>query len=145
MEFPVAKKPAPALAAAPAPTSSPPTGHTLFEYVAKVVRVLDGDTVEVDIQKDVGFGIHMEIRKQVRMLGINAPESSGATAKEGLASKALLSTLLVPGTAILMKTAKPDPKDKYGRFLATLWLDGLNLNEHMVVAGAAVAYDGGKR
>ena len=122
-----------------------PTAHTVFEYQAKVVRVLDGDTVEVDIHKDVGFGLHLDIRKTVRLLGINAPESVGPTAKDGIASKALLSAILAPGTEILMRTEKPDPKDKYGRFLAVIWLDGLNMNEHMLVTGAAVAYDGGKR
>lgn len=124
---------------------TPPVTHTVFEYKAKVVRVVDGDSVEVDVLKDVGFGIRLSIRKSVRLLGINAPESVGPTAKDGLASKALLAALLIPGTEILMRTEKPDPKDKYGRFLAVIWLDGLNLNEHMVVAGAAVAYDGGKR
>lgn len=136
---------APKPAAAPLKESAPPTAHTVFEYQAKVVRVVDGDTVEVDIHKDVGFGLHLDIRKTVRLLGINAPESVGPTAKDGIASKALLSAILTPGTEVLMRTEKPDPKDKYGRFLAVIWHDGLNLNEHMVVAGAAVSYDGGKR
>lgn len=130
---------------APAPGSVPPSVLPVFEYQAKVVRVVDGDTVEVDLHKDVGFGLRLDIRKTVRLLGINAPESEGATAKEGLASKALLATLLSPGTEVIMRTEKPDPKDKFGRFLAVIWLDGLNMNEHMIVAGAAVAYDGGKR
>ena len=123
----------------------PPLSHTVFEYRARVVRVVDGDTVEVDILKDVGFGVYLHIRKTVRLLGINAPESVGPTSKDGIASKVLLATLLPLGIEILMRTSKPDPKDKYGRFLAVLWLDGLNLNEHMIVAGAAVSYDGGKR
>lgn len=136
----------PSVPAPSTPTSPPPpANHTVFEYRAKVIRVVDGDTVEVDILKDVGFGLVLTIRKIVRLLGINAPESVGPTAKDGIASKALLSAILAPGTEVLMRTEKPDPKDKYGRFLAVIWLDGLNMNEHMLVTGAAVAYDGGKR
>lgn len=116
-----------------------------YEYAASVVRVLDGDTIEVDIEKDVGFDVVVRFRKTVRLIGIDAPEKVGASKAAGLASKTLLSSLLPPGTAVVMKTEKPDPSDKYGRFLASVWLGEQNLSDHMVTAGAAKSYTGGKR
>jgi len=116
-----------------------------YEYAASVVRVLDGDTIEVDIEKDVGFDVVVRFRKLVRLLGIDAPEKFGTTKAAGLASKALLTKLLPPGTKVVMKTEKPDSSEKYGRFLATVWLNDENLSDHMLTAGAAKAYSGGKR
>jgi endonuclease YncB( thermonuclease family) len=128
-----------------APSSTVPTLTPVYEYNATVVRVIDGDSVVIDIHKDVGFGVVVNLRQTVRMKGIDAPETVGATRKEGLASKALLASILPVGTPVIVRTEKPDPRDKYGRFLATIWKEGLDLSEHMVTVGAAVAYDGGKR
>jgi len=126
--------------------ASVPSLKPAYEYAAEVIRVIDGDTVEVFIEKDVGFDVVVRFKKQVRMTGIDAPEKSGATAAAGLASKALVQSLLPPGTSIIMRTEKPDATEKFGRFLATIWLNGENLSEHLIKVGAAQAYSGkGKR
>jgi micrococcal nuclease len=126
--------------------ASVPALKPVYEYAAEVIRVIDGDTVEVFIEKDVGFDVVVRFKKQVRMTGIDAPEKSGATAAAGLASKALVQSLLPPGTSIIMRTEKPDATEKFGRFLATIWLNGENLSEHLIKVGAAQAYSGkGKR
>lgn len=117
----------------------------VYEYEAEVIRVLDGDTIEVFIEKDVGFDVIVRFKKQVRIVGIDAPEKFGATKAAGLASKALMQSLLPAGTKVIMKTEKPDSTEKFGRFLAHVWLGDVNLSEHMIQAGAAKAYSGGKR
>ncbi len=124
----------------------PPVLKPSYEYKAKVVRVLDGDTVEVDIERDVGFDVVVQFRKTVRMQGINTPEKFGATKEAGLASKKIVQDLLPVGTEILMRTEKPDSTEKFGRFLATIWLGTMNLSEHLIAIGAATPFDGkGKR
>jgi micrococcal nuclease len=125
--------------------STVPTLTPVYEYAAEVVRVLDGDSLEVMIEKDVGFDVLVRFKKIVRVVGIDAPEKFGATKQAGLAAKALVQSLLPPGTKVVLKTEKPDGTEKYGRFLAHVWLGDMNLSEHMIAAGAARAYDGGKR
>lgn len=130
----------------PVVSPPPPTLKPSYEYRARVVRVLDGDTVEVDIEKDVGFDVVVMFRKTVRMQGINTPEKFGATKEAGLASKKIVEDLLPRGTEILMRTEKPDSTEKFGRFLATIWLGSMNLSEHLISIGAAKPFDGkGKR
>ena len=76
----------------------------MYEYKAKVLRVVDGDTVDVDI--DLGFGIWMH-RERVRMMGIDTPESRTRDKVEkafGLASKARLKELLPIGRIVKKKT-----------------------------------------
>jgi micrococcal nuclease len=125
--------------------ASAPELKPVYEYLAEVVRVLDGDTIEVFIEKDVGFDVVVRFKKQVRIVGIDAPEKFGVTKAAGLASKALMQSLLPAGTKVVMKTEKPDSTEKFGRFLAHVWLGDVNLSEHMIQAGAAKAYSGGKR
>ena len=114
----------------------------MYEYSAKVRRVVDGDTVDVDI--DLGFSITMT-KQRIRMYGINAPESRTKDLKEkerGLKAKAYLKTLLGTGSVIL-KT-QIDGRGKYGRILGTFIVetgDGLvNVNEMMVTTGHAEEY-----
>jgi micrococcal nuclease len=131
---------------APNTAAPPPALKPSYEYRARVVRVLDGDTVEVDIEKDVGFDVVVKFRKTVRMQGINTPEKFGATKEAGLASKKIVQDLLPVGSEIVMRTEKPDSTEKFGRFLATIWLGNLNLSEHLISIGAAKPFDGkGKR
>lgn len=103
-----------------------------YLYNAKVVSVTDGDTVVLDV--DVGF--HMTMRGAFRLYGINAPETSTS---EGLASKAYLKDRLPVGTQIVVQTHK-NSQEKYGRYLAKIFLNDVNLNEEMVAKGLAVNY-----
>ena len=66
----------------------------MYEYRCKVVKVIDGDTVDVDI--DLGFGI-WQMDEHVRIMGIDTPESrtrDKVEKKFGLAAKAKLKELL---------------------------------------------------
>lgn len=73
-----------------------------FTYNATVLRVIDGDTIEVDV--DFGF-YHHQTPTPVRLLGCNAWEKG---TEAGKAAKANLEALLPPGTLVLLTTAKPD-------------------------------------
>ncbi|MBR19853.1 MAG: nuclease [Euryarchaeota archaeon] len=93
----------------------------MYEYKSKILRVVDGDTVDVDI--DLGFGVWMH-KERVRMMGIDTPESrtrDKVEKKFGLASKARLKELLPTGSIQILKTeidkSGEDKKGKFGRIL----------------------------
>ena len=91
----------------------------MYEYRVKIVKVIDGDTVDVDI--DLGFGVWM-MDERVRIMGIDTPESrtrDKVEKKFGLAAKARLKSLL--GKSCVLKTEVnkngEDMKGKFGRIL----------------------------
>jgi micrococcal nuclease len=118
----------------------------MFEYFCKVTRVVDGDTIDVNI--DLGFQIWHKAR--VRMLGIDTPESRTRNLEEkamGLASKARLKELL-KGQNVKISCSKE--KGKFGRVLATVITvakDGteMDCNTQLIEEGHARTYFGGKK
>jgi micrococcal nuclease len=87
-----------------------------YEYNCKILRIVDGDTVDVDI--DLGFGIWMH-KERVRIMGIDTPESRTRDKVEkqfGLTAKAYLKELLPIGSFQTIKTQK-DKTGKFGRIL----------------------------
>jgi endonuclease YncB( thermonuclease family) len=112
----------PALLVLTLPISPPAHADTLF---GTVVRILDGDTVEVlDVRKDL---------HRIRLAGIDAPESKqpfGTKAKQQLSA-------LVGGEAVSVEWHK---RDRYGRTVGTLMVDGMDVNLAMVRAGYAWWY-----
>lgn len=91
----------------------------MYEYKTKLVKVVDGDTVDVDI--DLGFGIWLK-KERVRIMGIDTPESRTRDKVEkvfGLAAKKRLKELL--GKSPVLKTqvdrSGEDKKGKFGRIL----------------------------
>jgi len=87
----------------------------MFEYNYKLIKVVDGDTIDVDI--DLGFGVWLQ-KQRIRMMGIDTPESRTSDKEEkvyGLLAKEKLQTLLATGK--VLKTYK-DAKGKFGRILA---------------------------
>jgi len=121
----------------------------MYRYNAKVVRVIDGDTVVLDI--DLGFGVTIT-DESIRMYGINAPESRTRDLVEkekGLAAKEYIKTLLAPGDSVILRSDLFDKRGKYGRILGTIIVSALgqemNVNDKMISEGHAVPYFGGKR
>ena len=117
----------------------------MYEYSAKIIAVIDGDTVKAEI--DLGFGITR--RDTLRLKGINAPELHAADPKPGIAAKEYLAKLLSIFPTVTIRTHK-DASEKYGRLLAEIWIPGQHgeissVNSEMVTAGHAKPYDGGKR
>jgi len=116
----------------------------MYEYrVKKVLAVIDGDTIDVDI--DLGFDI--SITKRVRLAGIDTPESRTSDKYEktlGLESKAMLKQRLAAAQLVVIRTEKPDSSEKYGRVLGWLFLDGekTSFNETMIASGYAWSYLG---
>ena len=110
----------------------------LYEYRARILRVIDGDTVQLDV--DLGFDVRQ--RMTVRLYGINAPEMN---TPEGKVAKMHLAMLILEGMELELHTLK-DKREKYGRYLAVLMLrvpgtDGrTNVNQMMVEDGHAVPY-----
>ena len=120
----------------------------MYEYKVKVVRVIDGDTVDVDI--DLGFGIWLR-KERVRIMGIDTPESRTRDKVEkafGLASKAKLKELLKNGAILKTQVSKKgeDMKGKFGRILGDFILeDDRKVTEVLIKEGHAVAYFGGAK
>ena len=111
-----------------------------FYYAVDIVKIVDGDTVDVRI--DLGFDVWHKCR--VRLVGINAPESRTRDKEEkerGLAAKEWLIDRLADESVELHSQGK----GKYGRVLGELYIDETNINQEMIEVGHAVAYDGGKR
>lgn len=116
----------------------------MYEYrVKKVLKVVDGDTIDVDI--DLGFDISFTSR--VRLAGIDTPESRTTDKMEktlGLEVKKKLGDLIASAKTIVIKTEKPDSSEKYGRILGWLYLDGaeVSVNHALVASGYAWDYMG---
>jgi micrococcal nuclease len=88
----------------------------MFEYMAKVVSVYDGDTIRVDI--DLGFGIKLE-NQSIRFFGINTAEVRGDSMAEGIIARDYVREQILD-KEVMLKTFK-DKKGKYGRWLAEVY------------------------
>ena len=115
-----------------------------YIYKCKVTRVVDGDTIDVDIP--VGFGI-IKAKQRCRASGIDTPESrtrNKAEKKLGLAAKVRMKELCAKECYI--ESLDGGKLDKYGRLLTNLYtLDGTNICATLINEGHAVKYKGGKK
>ena len=119
----------------------------MWTYRAKVIKVIDGDTVDVDI--DLGFGIWQK-NERVRIMGIDTPESrtrDKVEKKFGLAAKAKLKSLLGKTTVLKTTINKKgvDMKGKFGRVLGDFLYEDKSVSKIMCETGHAVAYFGGAK
>jgi len=116
----------------------------MYEYhVKKVTNVVDGDTIDVEI--DLGFDISFSSR--VRLAGIDTPESRTTNKAEkvlGLEAKEYVKSKVKEAKSVVIKTEKMDSSEKYGRILGWLYLDGeaVSVNEQMIADGYAWGYLG---
>lgn len=118
----------------------------MYEYKCTILRVVDGDTVDIDI--DLGFNIWVR-GERVRVHGIDTPESRTSDKVEkvfGEASKKRVKELLPIGSVQILKTIKDsdggDAKGKFGRILGDFIIEDKLLSEIMVEEGHAVKYFG---
>ena len=119
----------------------------MYEYKCNIIRVVDGDTVDVDI--DLGFGVWLK-DERVRIMGIDTPESrtrDKVEKKFGLASKAKLKSLL--GKTGVLKTQVnkngEDMKGKFGRILGDFQVGARMVTDILCEEGYAVPYFGGSK
>ena len=113
----------------------------MYEYRARIAYIYDADTIRLDV--DCGFNVWLH-RVPFRLAGIDAPELG---TPGGIEARDWLRALLPVGSEVVAITQK-DRGDKYGRMLATLYLPAdpvISINQQLIDAGHAVAYDGGAR
>ncbi len=119
----------------------------MYEYRCKISRVVDGDTVDVDI--DLGFGVWMH-KERVRLYGIDTPESRTRDLEEkkyGLIAKEHIKSFMPVGSMQTLITVK-DKAGKYGRILGKFLIydkktdSRMTINNWMVREHHAVAYFG---
>ena len=123
----------------------------MFEYKVKITRVVDGDTVDVDI--DLGFDIILK-KQRVRLAGIDTPESRTSDLDEkkyGLKAKQFLIEHLAynnPNNKVILRTTSYDAKGKFGRILGEfVAFDSVNdrqstINQLLIDNFHAVQYHG---
>tara|TARA_Y100001963_G_C6751548_1_gene434483 strand:- start:722 stop:1231 length:510 start_codon:yes stop_codon:yes gene_type:complete len=119
--------------------------YSCKKYSASVVKVTDGDTAVFDVS--LGFGVKL-IDQKIRMFGINAPESRTRDPKEkmlGMEAKGKLTNILSGSKEISLCVKPGKERGKYGRILAIVFVDAVNINQLMIDQGYGVPYFGGKR
>ncbi|EDP6839055.1 thermonuclease [Campylobacter upsaliensis] len=104
------------------------------ELIGKVSRVIDGDTIELLAKTSKENPYNHIIKLKIRLYGIDAPELKQAYGKE---AKEYLSALVLKQEVSLII----ENKDKYDRFVGTLFLKGQDINKEMVKNGYAHAYE----
>ncbi len=123
----------------------------MFQYEAKLLHIVDGDTLKLDI--DLGF--HVRLETTVRLARINTPEIVGFTAKgiDDPAKRFIMQNLPVGSVCV----AEITKTEKYGRWLADILFQTgetdrmkilatpRNLNNELVRNGLAKPYDGGRK
>ena len=120
----------------------------MYEYKCKVLKVIDGETVDVDI--DLGFGVWLH-KERVRIMGIDTPESPTSDKLEkvfGLAAKERLISLLGEDAILDTQVSKKgeDMKGKFGRILGNFrTTDGEHCADILIEEGHAVGYTGGSK
>lgn len=116
----------------------------MYEYSARIINVIDGDTVEVAV--DLGFRVY--VMQIIRLYGIDAPDGDKPELRES--AKVRLQELLPIDSVVTLRTIKTragkDRTEKYGRFLGVFVSDQGEVNSRMVQDGHATGgYFGGRR
>lgn len=113
-----------------------------YTYRAKVIKIIDGDTIDVDL--DLGFSVWLR-KQRVRLYGIDTPESRTRDLEEkkrGLLAKSKVQEICPVGSIIELSTIIGDERGKFGRILGILEKDGIRINEYLIEHNYAVAYHG---
>jgi len=114
----------------------------MYEYNCKIVRVVDGDTVDVDI--DLGFAVWLK-KQRIRLFGVDTPESRTRDAVEkkfGIMAKNFVKGRLLVGSMQVLRTRMDDSRGKFGRILGEFVLEDTTLNQLLIVTNNGVPYFG---
>lgn len=116
-------------------------GDKTYELTAYIKRVVDGDTVVATV--DCLFDVKIDMT--LRLFGIDTPELTSKVLAERTTAKAAKARLiqLVEGKNIKIQSYKE--KEKYGRYLAELIVDDVNINQLLITEGLATPYFGGTK
>ncbi len=110
----------------------------MYEYNAKLIRVIDGDTIDASI--DLGFDVW--VKKRIRLHGIDAPESRTRDLEEkkrGIASTEFLRTLMEANSGDFI--VRSEGVGKYGRCLGELFISSGSINQQLITEGHAQKYE----
>ena len=112
----------------------------MYEYNCKIVRVIDGDSIVLDI--DLGFGLWVH-GESIRLFGLDCPECRSRDKAEkaaGLLAKKFVKEALHVGEIYTLTTKE---KGKFGRYLGTINLtDKTSINDVLIKERLAVPYFG---
>ena len=112
----------------------------MYEYECTIRRVVDGDTVDVDV--DLGFGT-WRCSERIRLYGVDTPECRTRDAQEkaaGLLAKKFVQDALHVGGTYMLQTKE---KGKFGRFLGVIFIQGsASINAALISENLAVPYTG---
>ena len=122
----------------------------LYKYRAKVLRIIDGDTMDVDL--DLGFDVVLA-KQRVRLYGIDTPESrtrDKVEKKFGLISKDYVKKSCPVGSKVIIGTHVGDERGKFGRILGEVFaidqetnvIEETSINRKMINESYAVEYHG---
>ena len=114
----------------------------MYEYNCKIVRIIDGDTVDVDI--DLGFDVCLK-KQRIRLFGVDTPESRTRDLVEkkfGILAKNFVSLHLPIGSNQVLRTRLDDSRGKFGRILGEFVMEDSTLNKLLVATNNAVPYSG---
>jgi micrococcal nuclease len=106
----------------------------MYNYKAKIIDVYDGDTVTAIV--DLGF-LHFQEMK-LRLYGIDTPELRGDEKEAGIVVRDLVREMIL-NKDVEIHSYK-DKQGKYGRYLANIIVDGLDVNRWLVDNGHAKSY-----
>jgi endonuclease YncB( thermonuclease family) len=120
--------------------SLPPNEEDVYVYKARLKRVVDGDTVILDISE--GFGQWLT-DERCRLAGIDAAELHGETKLLGEAARDYLVQLLPPVGQFLLVRSIKDRRCKWGRYMVEIWVDDECVNQRMIDDGYAIPYEEG--
>ncbi len=111
----------------------------MYEYECKIVRVIDGDSIVLDISLGFGLWIHGE---SIRLFGVDCPECRSRDKEEkaaGLAAKRFVERFLQVGETYTLNT---QGKGKFGRYLGTISNETETVNKALINEHLAVVYYG---
>lgn len=113
------------------------SAYPAYTYSAWLISIHDGDTLHCGID----LGCDIALNMTIRFYGINAPELPTPAGKASLAWVQNWFHTNCPDNKFVLVTAK-DSKEKYGRYLGTIYANGgtESLNDALVAAGQAVPY-----
>ena len=106
----------------------------MYQYKAKIIEVYDGDTITAMV--DLGF-FHFQQMK-FRLYGINTPEIRGEERAQGMIVRDILRAMILDKEVTI--NSYKDKQEKYGRYLANIVIDGVDVNHWLVTNGHAKEY-----
>ena len=120
----------------------------MYEYNCRVVKVIDGDTVDVDI--DLGFDVWLK-KQRIRLFGVDTPESRTRDLEEkkyGIRAKNFVKGRLPIGSRQVLRTKLDDSRGKFGRILGEFVIENnshkedTTLNQLLIITNNGVPYFG---